>query len=154
MSSVARWAGYGAFVMKGLLRAALRTLAVMIALMIALLGVYILGVWLYYTEPWYDHAVITQLTRVPHTAPLEDVSERAAQIFPDGMSRRAATALLQANGFACESYANESISGASGLNCQREAHVPLCAGYYMVKLAFDGEERLSDRSATSYLGCL
>ena len=125
-----------------------------LVVLIGLLGIYILSVWVYCAEPWYDRAVIRQLARIPHMAPQEDLSEQAARTFPNGMPRHAAMALLHSNGFACDGHENESVGGAHRLLCRREPHVLLCAARYTVELGFDEKERVNDRSANSYIVCL
>jgi hypothetical protein len=66
---------------------------------------YVVGLWLYYTEPWYDHDVIRQRASAPRTAPWADLSDQAAAILPDGTTYRAAVALLRANSSTCNEAA-------------------------------------------------
>ena len=83
-----------------------------------------------------------------------DVSDEAARIFPDGMTRTAATTLLRGNGFTCTEGGPESGNGAQRLNCHREPHILFCAGHYDVALDFEAGERVRDRAASFYVACL
>jgi hypothetical protein len=113
--------------------------------------VYVLAIWVYYAEPWYDHDVIRQLASAPRIAPWGDASEQAAAIFPDGTTYRAPVALLSANGFSCHEGEAEA---QQTLSCRREPHLPLCAGSYTVELGFDRDERVTNRRASYSLVCV
>ncbi|HEY6258334.1 MAG TPA: hypothetical protein VIY51_21325 [Xanthobacteraceae bacterium] len=146
LSSVARWAGYGAFMIEGLVGAALRGFLVIIALVIT----YVLGAWVYEEAPWYDRAVIHALGSAPRPAPWGgDATEKAARFFPTGMAREAARALLGRNGFSCSGAASPNQ-----LNCSRTTQQLPCRADYSVELTFDEDQRIADRNASYYYACL
>ena len=146
MSSVARWAGYAAFVIEGPLRAALRGILAIIGLVIA----FILYVILYYTVPWswYDHAIVDQLRAASLPAGWGDVSKEAARIFPDGMERSAARALLSRNGFSCSSAA------PNRLTCSRTLGELACTSDFHIELMLNDDQRVANRNATYHSVCL
>ena len=144
-SSVARWAGYGAFMVKGLGRAALLGVLVVIGSFVT----YLLGAWVYEEAPWYDRAVIDALRSAPHAAPWGGAAEEAAKFFPTGMEREAAQALLGRNGFSCSGAALPSR-----LQCSRTTQEIVCRADYSVELTFDDDQRIADRNASYYSACL
>ena len=146
LSSVARWAGYGAFMVKGLGRAALLGVLVVIGSFVT----YLLGAWVYEEAPWYDRAVIDALRSAPHAAPWGGgAAEEAEKFFPTGMEREAAQALLGRNGFSCSGAALPSR-----LQCSRTTQEIVCRADYSVELTFDDDQRIADRNATYYSACL
>jgi hypothetical protein len=145
MGSVARWAGRGAFV-EGLLRPALRGLLVMVGLIIA----YILCVVAYYSVPWswYDHTIIDQLRSAAPTPSGGEPSEEAAKIFPSGMERNEAQALLRRNGFSCVSMT------PNRLKCTRTISEFVCRSDYFIELTLNDDQRVANQNASYHSACL
>jgi hypothetical protein len=146
MSSVARWAGYGAYMVKGLGRAALLGVLVVIGSFVA----YLLGAWVHEEAPWYDRAVIDALRSAPHAAPWGGgAAEETAKFFPTGMEREAAQALLGRNGFSCSGAASPNQ-----LECRRTTQEFPCRADYFVELTFADDQRIADHNASYYRACL
>jgi hypothetical protein len=118
---------------------------------IALGLVYVLVVLIHSAEPWYDREVMERLAGGPADGLTRDASDRAAEVFPDGMTRAAAVSLLHANGFSCSEIAD---AARARLTCRREPHLILCAGTYTVELGFNHDGRVADRKASVYAVCV
>jgi hypothetical protein len=118
-----------------------------------LCAIYFACMWVYLEQPWYDNDVVHQLTNNPHTTPWEeDVSDRVAQLFPDGMSADAALALLRKNGFSCTTAAQ--LSSQEGFACHRTTHVFVCNNYYDIELLLDHRRNIVGRKAKFHESCL
>jgi hypothetical protein len=121
--------------------------------LIGLLVIYIAGMWVYAAQPWYDNDVVHQLTNNPHTTPwAEDVSNLAAELFPNGMSAEAALALLRKNGFSCTKAAEPSSE--EGVACHRAKQVFVCINYYDIELLLDHRRNIAGRKAEFHEACL
>jgi hypothetical protein len=121
----------------------------------ALMGLFVVyhaGVWAYYAQPWYNQDVIRQLGSGPRTAPWGDVSDRAVELFPDGMSGDVAITLLRRNGFSC----NTAVEASSdeGFICHRKAYTLVCNTDYDVELLLDQNRNVVGRKAKFYGACM
>jgi hypothetical protein len=123
-----------------------------IVALIGLLVICIAGMWVYSAQPWYANDVVHQLTNNPHTAPWEDVSDRAAALFPDGTSAEAALVLLRRNGFSYTKIAE--LSPDEGFACHRTTHVLVCNNDYDIEVRLDHNRNIVGRKARFYEACL
>jgi hypothetical protein len=119
--------------------------------LIGLCAIYIVGMWVYSAQPWYDDDVTRQLGGGPHTAPWGDVSDRAVALFPDGMSAEAALALFQKNGFSCTQPF--VASSDESFTCHRTKHDLVCTTDYDVDLVLDNSRNIVGRRARFYEAC-
>jgi hypothetical protein len=120
--------------------------------LIGLWAIYIAGMWVCSAQPWYDNEVVLQLTNSPHAAPWEDVSDQAAELFPDGTKAEAALALLRKNGFSCTKAAARSSD--EGIACHLTTHVLVCNNDYDIELLLDHSRNIVGRKARFYEACL
>jgi hypothetical protein len=115
------------------------------------------GAWLYLAEPWYDDALIRHLAtgpiEGPYPAPWRDHTRRVAEIFPLGISGKAAVKFLDRNGFSCA--AKGAIQGdGSQLDCVRRTRGFPCSTTFTVKLSLNRIDRLTNSAADSYMACV
>jgi hypothetical protein len=143
-----RAAVYAVFTVRWIVRWAIGAALVLLGL----LPVYLAGVWAYQTQPWYDQDVIHQLGSGPRTAPWGDVSDRAVELFPDGMSAEAAIVLLRRNGFSCNRTVDPSSDEAFA--CHRKTSGLVCNTDYDVDLLLDHNRNVVGRKARFYAACL
>ena len=136
MSTISRWLLIASAALIGL-----PTLLVALAI-----GV----LWVIQAKPWYSDVVIRQITAAagPYSAPW---SRDAPGLFPNGMTRTAATIRLWRNGFSCLDHRTGDT--VSLTQCERVVVGIGCNTTFKIDLAF-GNETVVYETASKYSVCL
>jgi hypothetical protein len=110
------------------------------------------GLWLLFSEPWYDTALLAQMRPGVDPAVWRDDTTRLTDFFPHGMTLESATALLRRNGFFC-SEPNSGEGDAVRFDCVRKKSDLVCETAYMIRLSVVGST-VTDVKPSSYAACL
>ena len=125
----------------------LRGLLVAIAVLAGLVAL----IWVYSAEPWYSNQLLERMRGGGSQALGRDETSKISDLFPDGMSREAAVALLKQNGFSCTPSGSNSTE-AQQLQCTRKRSHLVCNVSYGVSFVVD-RESVRGVNAQSYQVC-
>jgi hypothetical protein len=109
-------------------------------------------IWLRFAEPWYSHQLVERMRVGAYQAPWRDETLKISDLIPDGMSREAAVALLEQNGFSCIRSGGNNAEPQQ-LQCTRKTSRFVCSISYAISFVVE-RESVRGLHAQSYQACL